>query len=402
MKSFLWILPGLFMTLPNISGRPKLMNKTDRIQDNVLPVELYSSPQQHHIATDTSLSKIGSDSLTCKYLELTGDYYRDKFDLGKALHWYEKAFTIGNNKQVSRKIAECYYKRGYYRKCIDLLQEGPLTDSLAADFKMLGKCYQHIDAVDSALICQKIVAEKNIYDYTNIISLANNYLALQMPDSALYYTLKYNVNDSSNLLVNQLQALAYYKKGNYPAALSQYKKLRLLNDHSMSSSYYMGLSYIRCDSLNQGYDCLAAASEKAQEKNPYVLSELGVAATKIGFIDEGIGNIRKAIEMLQPDSTLIHYLYNAIAIAYMEKRDPDNCIAYLKKSLEYNPQSLMTLYRIANACNIKKDMENEKKYYLRFIREANKRNDLNETMKSLKEAARRRLEEIKVEYFFSN
>ena len=402
MKSFLWILSALFMTIPTISGHPEPTNNQGRTQNSITPVRPHSPRLPYDGMADTVLQKSNTDSLDCKHMELTGDYYREKLNLAKALYWYEKAFTISNDKQVSRKIAECYYKRGYYRKCIDLLLAGPVTDSLPADFKLLGKCYEQINVVDSALICQKIVAEKNTYDYTNIISLANNYLNLQLPDSALYYTLKYNINDSTNLLVNQIQALAYYKKGDYPNALSQYKKLRSMNDNSVSSDYYMGLSYIRADSLNQGYDCLMAASEKAQGNNPYILSELGVAATKIGFIEEGIVNIRKAIELLQPDNTLMHYLYNAIAIAYMEKRDSDNCIIYLKKSLEYNSGSLMTLYRIAYAYHMKKDMENEKKYYLRFIKEAGKRNDLNETMISLKEAAEKRLEEIKVENFFSN
>ena len=207
-------------------------------------------------------------------------------------------------------------------------------------------------------------------------------------------------NDSTNVFINRQRAFSFYLKNEYEKALSLYRKLLFSQDNSGETYYYTGVCYAKIDSLNQAYDNLVKANQKKRE-NPYILSQLGLIGIKIGFKDEGIKYIQKAITLLQPDTTLMFALNEAVSDAYFSRHKYRESICYLNRCLEIVPSSLFSIYKIARIYGILKDTKKEKLYYQRFVNSVDlSDNGVTEVIKRSYKEAQNRLQAIKEEEFF--
>ena len=250
------------------------------------------------------------------------------------------------------------------------------------------------------LLIGKRIVDEYPFDSEIIASLASTYNMQEEPDSALSVTEKYVSNDSTNIFINRQRAFSYYLKKEYEKALTLYQKLLQAQDNSSETYYYAGLCYAQMDSLNQAYDNLVQANH-IKEKNPYILSQLGLIGIKLGFKDDGIKYIQEAMTLLQPDTTLMFTLNDAISDAYFSRHKYQESIYYLNQCLDIDPSSLFSIYKIARTYGILKDSKNEKAYYLRFINSVDSmKNEVTETMKRLYKEAQNRLQAIKEEEFF--
>lgn len=61
-----------------------------------------------------------------------GDSCVKAYDYFHALDFYQQAQAMNDNNTIKMKLANCYYLRTAYKKCIDLLQKIP-EDSLTHD-----------------------------------------------------------------------------------------------------------------------------------------------------------------------------------------------------------------------------------------------------------------------------
>lgn len=89
---------------------------------------------------------------------------------------------------------------------------------------MLAKCYDKLELPDSALMYRRQMAEQNIENQPNVLSLVQNCLTLEIPDTALYYLEKYTEIDSTDLAINRLKAHVYYESEQYQKAIDLYQK----------------------------------------------------------------------------------------------------------------------------------------------------------------------------------
>lgn len=143
-----------------------------------------------------------------------------------------------------------------------------------------------------------------------------------------------------------MKAHVYYESEQYQKAIDLYQKIKKEGDNQASTNYYLGLSYARRDSFSQAYDYLRLATEQTQRKNVYILSQYGIAASNLGFLNEGNEIIDEAINLLQPDKMLISFLYETKASNYTSSRKYEEGIKCHKKVLEYNPRNYMSLFRL--------------------------------------------------------
>lgn len=337
---------------------------------------------------------------TVRLLLEKGDAYDKQFDTYHALLCYDAALQQDSASHIVRKVAQAQYKRGYYQACIQTLERLDRDSVAHQDMKLRYNCFSNLNIVDSALYWGKTIAEKYPYDSDIIVKLAHHYNTVEQPDSALYYTQNYMIKDSTNIFVNRQQAFATFQKGEYSEALHEYLKLLSLNDHTASVYYYTGLCYARCDSLEQAYNNLLKSAELHQFKHPHVLSQLGIVCIELGITQDGIEYIQSAISLLQPSDKLMFTLKNTLATGYFKKRKYAECAQYLKECMAHDKSSVYTAYRLAQVYGLMNNSALESRYYQEFIRKAEEKEDVHESLKNLIESARKRVREIKEENFF--
>lgn len=329
-----------------------------------------------------------------------GMKYKDTSNNKKALQLLEQAYELHPSDSIKRDIASVYYDRGIYRKSINICQELLKRDSLEADLVLIAKSHEKLNNADSALVYEKIIAQKNIENANNIINLAKNYEDRDMLDSALVVLDDFCIYDNENMAVNGLKAYLLYQTENYEESLDEYRKLRDAGDNSTSTNYYMGLAFARVDSLWQAYECLKIAARKDRYKNQYILAQYGIVASKLnGNEREGVNAISQAIEKILPDETLMWSLYNTRANAQIRLLKFEEAIEDFKRSLTYKPERLTDIYHIAYLYSIIHDRANADKHFQMFINNAQKSSNPDRYKRWI-EAAEGYLKRSKEEHFF--
>ena len=318
----------------------------------------------------------------------------------KALQLLEQAYQLHPSDSIRRDIANVYYDRGVYRKSIDISQSLLGKDSLETDLMLIAKSHEKLNNADSALVYEKILAEKNIENANNIINLAKNYEDRDMLDSALVVLDNFCLYDNENMAVNGLKAYLLYQTGDYEESLDEYRKLKGAGDNSTTTNYYMGLAYARVDSLWKAYDCLKVAARKDRYKNQYILAQYGIVSSKLaGNEREGVNMIDMAIEKILPDETLMWSLYNTRANANIQLLKLEEAIDDFKRSLTYKPDRLTDIYHIAYLYTVIHDRANADRHFQMFINNAQKSNNPDRYKRWI-EAAEGYLKRSKEEHFF--
>ena len=237
-----------------------------------------------------------------------GQEYEKKSMTVKAMTCYEEALKISNNDTILRAVANCLYMRGYYRKCINLCMEIIERDENNEDLTLIAKCYEKISIPDSSVVYQKILANREIENYSNLMSLARNLADIQEYDTAIVYLDRYYKVDSTNLIVNTQRAYTLFQLERFKEAETEYRKLLDAGMENIGINYYLGMACSSLGKKNDARDYLYRAVKMSQRGNAYILAKYGAAAVESGSVVEGRNVIEEAIEKLQPDTTFLSSL----------------------------------------------------------------------------------------------
>ncbi len=330
-----------------------------------------------------------------------GQSYEKRSMTVKALECYDEALKISNNDTILRAVANCLYMRGYYRKCINLCKEIIERNESSADLTLIAKCYERISIPDSSVIYQKILADREVENYANVMSLARNLADIQEYDTAIVYLDRYYNVDSTNLIVNTQRAYTLFQLDRFEEAEAEYRKLLDAGMDNIGINYYLGMACSSQGKKTDARDFLYRAVKMGQRGNAYILAKYGAAAVEAGSVVEGRKVIEEAIEKMQPDSTFLCSLRSMQAKAYMTYFDYANGIKYYKMAWRHDQSQYNVLYLTARAYGLSKDHESEEKYLRMFVDKVNACEDEEkEYYEKLLETAEKRLSELKVEKFF--
>lgn len=227
-----------------------------------------------------------------------GQEYEKKSMTVKAMTCYEEALKISNNDTILRAVANCLYMRGYYRKCINLCREIIERDENNEDLTLIAKCYEKISIPDSSVVYQKILANREIENYSNLMSLARNLADIQEYDTAIVYLDRYYKVDSTNLIVNTQRAYTLFQLERFKEAEAEYRKLLDAGMENIGINYYLGMACSSLGKKNDARDYLYRAVKMSQRGNAYILAKYGAAAVESGSVVEGRNVIEEAIEKL--------------------------------------------------------------------------------------------------------
>lgn len=295
------------------------------------------------------------------------DVYMADYDVVHATPLYENAFRISPQPVVARRLSKCYFSRGYYRNCLEILRSLPADSVGHQDMRMAYDCYDNLSMSDSALACGRLIAAKYAYDSENIANMAGYFNSINNTDSVLSYTQRYRMTDTTNLFVNRQQAYAYYNAKNFRKGMEEYGRLISLGDSSLYSCFRMGLCCNGCDSVEKAYPYFLKAAELSHYENPNILTQLGKACISIGRVDEGIDCLSKALMAAYSSLDVLFVLNSSIGDAFFKKHDYSMAILYLRNAQRYKSQSYATDFKIGQAYELDNKMASAKETYLSLL-----------------------------------
>lgn len=377
------------------------------------------------LAQDISMAEESWETLYAK-----GKQYRERANTFRALECLEKAEQLyfetnssdadtltAEGKTIRRELAQTYFARGKFQKCIDLCRTVLYPDTIDADLYLIARSFEKMERTDSAFLYQFMVAERNIENYNNLVSLAGTLIANEQPEDALTLLNAYCEIDSTNLSVNTVKAYALHQAKRFKEAITEYEKLKAEGDDRCSTNYYLGLSYYRNKNICDAYDLLYRAVEQSNRENTGILSRFGVVELAVGygnvplFLDQkhseggfredsylrtffengeiknrlsiikeineqGVADIEEAIEKMQPNKDMLFFLYNNIGNSFANDY-PDRAIPYYNKARDIYSDRSNIYYQLAYCYHLKKDYRRELQCYEDYLRYAPKDEDPN-------------------------
>ena len=246
------------------------------------------------------------------------------------------------------------------------------TDSSAVVLHLQAQSLEGMQQILPAIGCYEIIQDKYPDDYLAAAKLGNLNIAAGYPEYAIKATERYRERDSTNLIVNQQNALAYCRAQQYPMAIKRYENLCQQGDSSTQTLYYLGISYYADEYYYEAHACFSKLY-KDMEEDPNLLYYLGRCCAKTSWKKEGIEHLEKAIELTIPkDSTMIR-LYRGLVDCCKLARDTPKQIQALKELYKYDKTNHKLLYDIAwNYSYQLKDHKSTERYLQAFLKTRNK------------------------------
>ena len=167
------------------------------------------------------------------------------------------------------------------------------------------------------------------------------------PERALALTGRYEAVDSTNILVKRQTADAQFFMKDYAKATETYERLAALGDTTFNTHYSLGMCYEQLDSIGLACMHYGRAVALNDSAKAWPLYHLGAALVKAKQYKEGIHVLLMALAKMQPDDSAMFNLHWALADGYYNNEEYYSAIYDWKNCLKYNPQSLASLYNIA-------------------------------------------------------
>lgn len=274
---------------------------------------------------------------------------------------------------ISAKLADCYYKRGNYFQCSELLKNTP-EDSLSHEsFRQLAYSYKKQDDTGSFIYWASQLVARYPMDGEMVAGLTLAFTQTEQPQNGIACAEQYCKVDTANIEVNRALADAYFIDRQFPKATKIYERLLEQGDSTFNTLYSAGMCYTKTDSLERAYQCLKPALWLSKMQHANCAWRLGVVCVDTKRFEEGLGYLDLATQLLLPDTTTMKAITLSKGEAYYLTEHYDKAVEAWKEHLAYNPSSIATYYNIASAYYYYlPDGQMAKTYYEKFLNLARK------------------------------
>lgn len=289
---------------------------------------------------------------------------------------------------ISAKLADCYYKRGNYFQCSELLKKTP-EDSLSHEsFRQLAYSYKKLDDTGSFIYWASQLVGRYPMDGEMVAGLTLAFTQTEQPQNGIACAERYCKVDTANIEVNRALADAYFVDRQFQKATKIYERLLQQGDSTFNTLYSAGMCYTKTDSLERAYQCLKPALWLSKMQHANCAWRLGVVCVDTKRFEEGLGYLDLANQLLLPDTTTMKAITLSKGEAYYLTEHYDKAIEAWKEHLAYNPSSIATYYNIASAYYYYlPDGQMAKTYYEKFLNLARKEETPTQQLKEMIEKA---------------
>lgn len=344
-----------------------------------------TNPVQEAMANydyETALSLISQEKPTVPLLYLKGKALKSLGNNSEALKVYEEVIGLDSlNPRAYIEAAECCKSvlknkqaLKYYRRAVDLnpankyariqyislllnqrkfneaLGESSLlteTDSSAVVLHLQAQSFEGLENYLAALGCYENIQEKYPNDYLAAAKSGKIYIEGKDYPYAIKATEKYRAIDSTNISVNQQNALAHCLMKDYQTAIKRYEQLLSLGDSAFTTCYYLGISYYALEKFYEAQDILKVAHQY-DPRNVNLLYYLGRACAKTSWKEKGVRYLEEAVAYATPEDSAMIRLYIGLTDCYKMAGQPKMQVKAMKERYEkYDVTNHKLLYDMA-------------------------------------------------------
>lgn len=288
----------------------------------------------------------------------------------QALGYYQKAIDLNpQNKYVRIQYINLLLNE---RKFQEALGESSLLaekDSSAIALHLMGQSFEGMEDYQSALGCYHQIQDLYPMDYLAAAKLGSIYIAGKDYNYAIEATEEYRKRDTTNIVVNQQNALAYCLNQTYPKAIQRYEYLLSQGDSTFHTCYYQGISYYAIGRYYEAHDLLEVARKYAP-RDVNLLYYLGRSCAKTSWKEEGIKYLEDAINYALPPDSAVSRLYVGLADCYKAAEMYNEQIKTLQTRYEkFDTANHKLLYDMAYIYNYRlMDTINAERYLQAFLK----------------------------------
>lgn len=290
----------------------------------------------------------------------------------EAVTWYSLLSQLQpDNMYFKLCKARIMYREKQYQESIMSFKEIVATDTIPEILSMIGDGYRNLGQNDSALVYYDRVLAARPGHVPTISRKADILLAAKQYDPVVEMTEKYLKEDPDNMTVLPIYGLALHLKEMYPQSIQAFEHQRDLGDDSYSVHYYIGLNHYMMNKWTKAAPELTKAYQK-DSSDVRLVYQLAHARSHIHVNNELPAESErlyaKAIEMLQPDPSLMHNIYGSMAITRHRLEQFRDAIKYYELSYRYNKKNISALSAIAHCYERLKEYEKSLEYYEAYLK----------------------------------
>ena len=290
----------------------------------------------------------------------------------EAVTWYSLLSQLQpDNMYFKLCKARIMYREKQYQESIMSFKEIVATDTIPEILSMIGDGYRNLGQNDSALVYYDRVLAARPGHVPTISRKADILLASKQYDPVVEMTEKYLKEDPDNMTVLPIYGLALHLKEMYPQSIQVFEHQRDLGDDSYSVHYYIGLNHYMMNKWTKAVPELTKAYQK-DSSDVRLVYQLAHARSHIHVNNELPAESErlyaKAIEMLQPDPSLMHNIYGSMAITRHRLEQFRDAIKYYELSYRYNKKNISALSAIAHCYERLKEYEKSLEYYEAYLK----------------------------------
>lgn len=267
-----------------------------------------------------------------------------------SLECYEQLIASDSANQFFKlKKGDLLYKMENYDSALVVFKELFEQDSLVSAVKRLAQCHDKIHEYESAAHYYNVAYDMDTTDMNALGNLINTHLKIQNYRKVIYISESYISKDSTNNIINLMNALGYYGIDEYEKAVPRFERCYRNNDTSLIVNRSLGISLYSLDRNIEAIKYLEDAFRQDSTNNN-VLYCMAVAYGDLKKNRESLNCYHKLLERITPKN-LEMFLYNRNAAnQYYELGEYESAIRYYERAIPYGnkEQKLNQYYAIGS------------------------------------------------------
>ena len=307
------------------------------------------------------------------------------------------------DEQVLSELADCHFQSRDYEAAVGtyILLASRAPDNILYKIRQM-LAYTRMNAWAQGIQAGKAVLQMDSIPAV-LSTVGDGFRMLEQPDSALYYyrrSLAYRPGNAGvvskvvgilidakdydgaiaeadafleispdNTTVAPLKGLAHYRKGDYEGAVQVFQRQEDIGNDIYQIHYYLGQSYWRTKVIYRAEQELQAAwqADSSDVNLAYYIAAVK-AENYRPFREEIKPWLDKALEMLEPDPSLMSRIHQQYGLGYYRTTSSwDDAIVHYKEAYRYNPKFISALSTIAYCYEVKKDYRQALAWYEKFL-----------------------------------
>ena len=315
--------------------------------------------------------------------------YLDQFNIELIADLAESHMQVGNTPEAFKlyeilsqmqpensyfKIckARILYREKQYEECISACMKIIARDSIPEILTMTADAYRNLGKADSALVYYDHVLGKRPKHVATMSKKADILLSKKQYLPVIEMSSEYLKEDPDNMTMLPIYGLALHLQGSYQLSIEQFEHQRHLGDNSYAVHYYLGLNHYMMhiwpsaiEELEKAYQIdssdvtLVYQLAHAKSHQPKGSQRLNPESERL---------YAKALQMLQPSSSMMHNIYGSMAMARHIIEQYEDAIKYYELSYKYNPKNISALSSIGYCHERLKNHKKALEYYERYIK----------------------------------